>query len=108
VEETLKHHDDVSRQISALSDVCYQPSDIYAPFKAQKTEQVEPDEPNIEINQSMRNMISKWYDLKNKCNDASPDKNFLESPKGLGVVPGFNISRMLEKNGEDHFLRMNS
>jgi hypothetical protein len=31
IEDPLKHHDEVSRQISALSDVCYQPSDIYAP-----------------------------------------------------------------------------
>ena len=30
--QQLKHHDEVSRQISALSDICYQPSDIYTPF----------------------------------------------------------------------------
>lgn len=31
MDEQLKHHDEVSRQISALSDICYQPSDIYTP-----------------------------------------------------------------------------
>ena len=55
-------------------------------------------------------MVSKWYEQNKKGNGAiTPSKLFIGSPKtDADVMRNVSISGMLDKNGEDHFLRMNS
>lgn len=58
----------------------------------------------------MRNMVSKWYEQK-KSGMLTPSKLFIGSPSAKNdndIMRQLNISGILGKNGEDHFLRMNS
>ena len=68
----------------------------------------------MEINQSMRNMVSKWYEQneqnKKQGNGAlTPSKIYVGTPKAeIDIMRTISISGILDKNGEDHFQRMNS
>jgi len=55
-------------------------------------------------------MVSKWYENK-KTGTLTPSKLFMGSPRTNNdndLMRQLNISGILGKNGEDHFLRMNS
>lgn len=58
----------------------------------------------------MRNMVSKWYgQSKQATGPLTSSKIFGRSPKGdANLNRNLSISGILEKNGEDHFNRMNS
>jgi hypothetical protein len=59
----------------------------------------------------MRNMVSKWYEQNKKEGNGAltPAKLFVGTPKNdADVMRNFSISGVIDKNGEDHFLRMNS
>ena len=59
----------------------------------------------------MRYMVSKWYEQNKKQGNGAltPSKIFVGSPKEeVDIMRNLSISGILDKKGEDHFLRINS